>query len=127
MKSKIPLLLVLAGLILIGIGVWQFIDVKVQTKASLNEAKEIVSEQQQADSTQKRHLGELKKGDSLMVKDSTGNNEYEITFMKIVKANDTRVITLQNKQEELILTTCYPFRYVGNAPKRYIIYAKPKS
>ncbi|MED1469287.1 class D sortase [Bacillus salipaludis] len=74
-----------------------------------------------------RHLGELKKGDTLKVNDSKGNFEYEITHMKIVKADDTSIITLQNKQEELILTTCYPFSYVGNAPKRYIIYAKPKS
>jgi sortase A len=56
-----------------------------------------------------------------------GSFTYEITDTKVVKSDDTSIITLQNKQEELILTTCYPFSYVGNAPKRYIIYAKLKS
>nr|WP_081798054.1 class D sortase [Neobacillus dielmonensis] len=74
-----------------------------------------------------RHLGELKIGDTFQVKMPNGNFTYEITDTKIVKSNDTSIITLQNQKEELIVTTCYPFRYVGNAPKRYIIYAKPKS
>jgi sortase A len=56
-----------------------------------------------------------------------GSFSYEITDTKIVKSDDTSIITLQHEKEELILTTCYPFSYVGNAPERYIIYAKPKS
>ncbi|MDP4084515.1 MAG: class D sortase [Bacillota bacterium] len=72
-----------------------------------------------------RHLGELNIGDTLVVKLPKGNFSYKITHTKIVKAEDTSIITLQHKQEELILTTCYPFRYIGNAPDRYIIYAKP--
>lgn len=74
-----------------------------------------------------RRLGELKIGDSLNMQMPYGNYTYEITHTKIVKADDTSIITLQNQEEELILTTCYPFRYVGNAPDRYIIYAKLKS
>ncbi|NHM30517.1 class D sortase [Neobacillus terrae] len=72
-----------------------------------------------------RRLGELKIGDTLQVKMPYGNYNYQIIKTKIVKADDRSIITLQNKEEELIVTTCYPFRYVGNAPKRYIIYAKP--
>lgn len=74
-----------------------------------------------------RRLGELKIGDSLIVKIARGSYTYQITRMKIVDDTDKNIITLQKKEEELILTTCYPFRYIGNAPKRYIIYAKPKS
>jgi sortase A len=73
-----------------------------------------------------RHLGELKIGDTLEVSMPYGSFIYIITRTKIVDSNDTSIITLQHKQEELILSTCYPFYYVGNAPKRYIIYAKPK-
>jgi sortase A len=72
-----------------------------------------------------RHLGELKVGDQLIVKDSNGSFTYKITHTKIVDSKDTSIITLQKDHEELILTTCYPFRYIGNAPKRYIIYADP--
>lgn len=73
-----------------------------------------------------RKLGELKVGDPLLVKVANGNHEYKITGTKIVESDDKSIITLQNSKEELVLTTCYPFRYVGNAPKRYIIYAAPK-
>lgn len=73
-----------------------------------------------------RHLGELKIGDFFNVEMPYGKFTYEIFKTKIVDANDTSIITLQNREEELIVTTCYPFRYVGNAPKRYILYAKEK-
>ncbi|WP_048825931.1 class D sortase [Bacillus sp. B-jedd] len=73
-----------------------------------------------------RRLGELEKGDTLKMRMPAGDYDYEITGTKIVDADDRSIITLQNEEEELIVTTCYPFRYVGNAPDRYIIYAKPK-
>lgn len=71
-----------------------------------------------------RKLGELELTDILEVQMPYGKYEYEITNTKIVDANDTSIITLQNDEEELILTTCYPFGYIGDAPDRYIIYAK---
>ncbi|WP_404333250.1 class D sortase [Mesobacillus maritimus] len=71
-----------------------------------------------------RKLGELKLADILEVQMSYGSYKYEITHTKIVDADDTSIITLQNDEEELILTTCYPFSYIGDAPDRYIIYAK---
>jgi sortase A len=188
-KSKFPLLIILVGVIVLGIGIWQIIDVKMQTNASLQEAKAIVAknngdfsdkirkklpppqtgdtvglldipkidaelaivEGTDPDDLEKgvghykgsfypsdqgqivlsghrdtvfRQLGELKIGDSLKMQMPYGNFNYEITHTKIVNSNDTSIITLQKQKEELILTTCYPFRYVGNAPKRYIIYAK---
>jgi sortase A len=74
-----------------------------------------------------RRAGELEIGDSLEIALPYGNFEYEITETKIVEPDDLSIITLQNEKEELILTTCYPFSYVGNAPQRYIIYAKVKN
>lgn len=71
-----------------------------------------------------RKLGELKLSDILEVQMPYGNYQYEITHTKIVGAEDTSIITLQDEEEELILTTCYPFSYIGDAPDRYIIYAK---
>jgi sortase A len=192
LKSKFPLFIILIGFIVLGIGVWQIIDVKLQTNASLETAKKLVKakasspgetpsysesppefgdavgildipkikaelaiiEGTDPDDLEKgvghykgsyfpgdngqivlsghrdtvfRRLGELKIGDSLNMQMPYGDFTYEITHTKIVKADDTSIITLQNQEEELILTTCYPFRYVGNAPDRYIIYAKLKS
>lgn len=71
-----------------------------------------------------RRTGELEIGDTLKIQLAYGTYEYKITHTKIVDQNDMSVITLQNEKEELILTTCYPFSYVGNAPERYIIYAE---
>lgn len=71
-----------------------------------------------------RRTGELKKGDQLKIMLPYGSFQYKIENMKVVDKNDTSIITLQHKKEELILTTCYPFSYIGNAPKRYIIYGK---
>ncbi|MED0589036.1 class D sortase [Bacillus subtilis] len=71
-----------------------------------------------------RRTGELKKGDQLKILLPYGSFQYKIENMKIVDKNDTSIITLQHDKEELILTTCYPFSYIGNAPKRYIIYGK---
>ncbi|MGW8457398.1 class D sortase [Bacillus atrophaeus] len=74
-----------------------------------------------------RRTGELEKGDKLEILVSYGAFTYEITGTKIVDKDDTSIITLQHDREELILTTCYPFSYVGNAPKRYIIYGQRTS
>jgi sortase A len=71
-----------------------------------------------------RKAGDLVLGDHLTMKMPYGDYTYEITDTKIVSADDTSIITLQNSEEELVLTTCYPFNYVGDAPDRYIIYAK---
>ncbi|CAM5427878.1 class D sortase [Niallia circulans] len=71
-----------------------------------------------------RRAGELEIGDELKIVLPYGEFSYQITATKIVEADDQSIITLDDTQEELILTTCYPFRFVGNAPQRYIIYAK---
>jgi sortase A len=71
-----------------------------------------------------RKAGDLIMGDSLKILLPYGEFEYKIKSTKIVDADDMSIITLQNEKEELILTTCYPFSFVGNAPERYIIYAE---
>lgn len=62
-----------------------------------------------------RRTGELKKGDQLKVLLPYGSFSYEIDKTKIVDQKDTSIITQQHNKEELILTTCYPFSYIGNA------------
>lgn len=71
-----------------------------------------------------RKAGELELGDVLTMKMPYGEFSYEIVSTKIVRAEDTSIITLQKEEEELILTTCYPFGYIGDAPDRYIMYAR---
>ncbi|OIK19762.1 class D sortase [Bacillus amyloliquefaciens] len=188
MKKYLPILLIIAGLVIIGYGVWKVTDISHKTEQTLDKARlalkgpsgksadskkegfkpkfgeaigilEIpkinaelpIVEGTDADDLEKgvghykgsyypdengqivlsghrdtvfRRTGELKKGDQLKVKLPYGSFTYEIDKTKIVDQTDKSIITLQHNKEELILTTCYPFSYIGNAPKRYIIYGK---
>ncbi|MFX3623912.1 MAG: class D sortase [Ectobacillus sp.] len=72
-----------------------------------------------------RRFGELKKGDEFIVELPYGTFTYVMDHAKIVPADDTTVIQSTKPQEVLNLSTCYPFRYVGSAPDRYVIYAYP--
>lgn len=74
-----------------------------------------------------RHVSNLVKGDKIILHFSFGTFTYKLDHTKIVQANDTSIIHSTAPKEELVLTTCYPFYYIGNAPKRYIIYAYPSS
>ncbi|WP_010279154.1 class D sortase [Paenibacillus senegalensis] len=63
-------------------------------------------------------------GDSFIVEMPYGSFEYVIKETEIVDEDDTSVIRPMG-EEVLTVTTCYPFRFIGNAPQRYVIYAYP--
>jgi len=72
-----------------------------------------------------RRMGELEIGDTMTIKLPYGDFTYEIYETFIVDADDTTVIKSTAPDEVLTVSTCYPFQYVGSAPDRYIINAKP--
>lgn len=67
-------------------------------------------------------LKSLKKGDHIVVKTTAGTFTYRVHKFRIVDKEDTTVI-VPKPTAYLTLTTCYPFNYIGSAPKRYIISA----
>ncbi|GIN38838.1 class D sortase [Heyndrickxia oleronia] len=69
-----------------------------------------------------RKLGEMKKDDKLIVKTSAGHFTYQIKKIKIVNADD-RTIIVPKPRATLTVTTCYPFNFIGDAPKRFILVA----
>ncbi|MEC0307714.1 class D sortase [Paenibacillus lautus] len=71
-----------------------------------------------------RDFDKLSIGDHFIVKLPYGTFEYEIRSTDIVDKDDTTVIRSMGT-EVLVVSTCYPFRYLGNAPERYIFYAYP--
>lgn len=71
-----------------------------------------------------RDFDKLSVGDHFIVKLPYGTFEYEIRSTDIVDKDDTSVIRTMGT-EVLVISTCYPFRFVGNAPERYIFYAYP--
>ncbi|GAE25705.1 hypothetical protein JCM9140_1713 [Halalkalibacter wakoensis JCM 9140] len=72
-----------------------------------------------------RDFGKLENGDKFIVKMPYGEFTYEMYDSEIVDADDRTVIRSTAPDEILTLSTCYPFTFVGAAPDRYIIYAKP--
>ncbi|KMK76167.1 class D sortase [Alkalihalobacillus pseudalcaliphilus] len=72
-----------------------------------------------------RGFGDLEIGDQFIVEMPYGTFVYEFYESEIVPADDTTVIRSTAPDEVLTLSTCYPFNFIGSAPDRYIIYAKP--
>ena len=71
-----------------------------------------------------RNLGKLNIGDSIYLEGMNYSEWYKIKEIKICDKNDVSMIqSLQSKV--LTLVTCYPFNFLGAAPKRYIIQAFP--
>ncbi|MYL57815.1 class D sortase [Virgibacillus halodenitrificans] len=71
-----------------------------------------------------RNFGELVIGDQFVVNMPYGSYDYTIKETEIVPEDDTSVIRKMN-EEVLVVTTCYPFSYVGFAPERFVAYAYP--
>ena len=67
-------------------------------------------------------FGTLMVGDSLTVTTSYGSFVYIIQSFRIVKADD-RTVIVPTPVATLTLSTCYPFYFIGNAPKRFIVTA----
>jgi len=70
-----------------------------------------------------RHLGQLKTGDVIRLIASGRQYVYTVTFTDIVSPNETWVLEPSSVQS-LTLVTCYPFYYVGPAPKRFVVRAR---
>ena len=70
-----------------------------------------------------RPLKDIKVGDEIRFRTSRAEFRYRVTGTSIVTPDDVSV--LENRSEPtLTLITCYPFYYLGNAPKRFIIHAQ---
>jgi sortase A len=70
-----------------------------------------------------RPLRNIRVGDALRVHTPHGELLYEVKDTHIVHPSDLSV--LQAKSEHMLtLITCYPFYYVGSAPKRFIVHAE---
>ncbi|MDO8964833.1 MAG: class D sortase [Coriobacteriia bacterium] len=67
-------------------------------------------------------LGRLKIGDMLIVETAAGSFTYKIRRIRIVHKND-RTVVVPTDHAVLTVSTCYPFRYVGAAPDRYVLIA----
>lgn len=70
-----------------------------------------------------RPLKDLKIGDEIRFRTPRDEFRYRVTKTQIVKPNDVSVLQPRS-QAALTLITCYPFYYVGSAPKRFVVHAE---
>jgi sortase A len=69
-----------------------------------------------------RPLRNIRKDDEIKLTTLSGSYRYWVDSIKVVEAEDMEV--LDNSEEAILtLVTCYPFYYVGPAPKRFIVRA----
>lgn len=69
-----------------------------------------------------RKLGEVGKGDLLVVETTAGTFTYKVRKVRIVDKDDRSVI-VSMPRATLTVSTCYPFTFVGAAPERYVLVA----
>jgi len=69
-----------------------------------------------------RVLKDIRKGDDIVLETRTGLFLYRVKGTEIVSPRDTASIQ-PSTDAVLHLITCYPFYYVGSAPKRFIVEA----
>jgi sortase A len=70
-----------------------------------------------------RHIGELKIGDFIRLKVPGHEYTYRVTFTDIVNPTETWVLQPATGNT-LTLATCYPFDFIGAAPKRFVVRAR---
>ncbi len=69
-----------------------------------------------------RVLKDVAVGDRLEIEGLSGTRVYRVDALSIVRPEDTRPLR-QTDHAVVTLVTCYPFYYVGSAPRRYIVRA----
>jgi sortase A len=69
-----------------------------------------------------RPLERVRTGDEVIVTTPTGVHRYAVTATRIVDPSEVSVLDATGGRQ-LTLVTCYPFNFVGNAPKRFIVQA----
>jgi sortase A len=69
-----------------------------------------------------RGLKDVSLGDTIRMVSMQGTENYVIDSITIVERGDVSVLQ-QRGHASLTLITCYPFYFVGNAPKRYVVHA----
>ena len=67
-------------------------------------------------------LKHVQVSDRVRLRTPNGDFQYVVSSIKIIDPTDISVLKTKG-HSSLTLITCYPFYYVGNAPKRYIVQA----
>jgi sortase A len=70
-----------------------------------------------------RPLRNIRLGDSITVQTSTGTFQYLVESTEVVPATAMEILNA-TPGHSLTLITCFPFDYIGPAPKRFVVRAR---
>ena len=70
-----------------------------------------------------RPLRNIQKGDAISIATLNGEFEYKVESTEVVLPSDVQVLQ-PSGENTLTLITCFPFYFVGPAPKRFIVHAR---
>jgi sortase A len=70
-----------------------------------------------------RGLKDLRTADEIQFSTSRGKFFYEVESLMIVEPDNVDVLAASDANV-LTMVTCYPFSYIGNAPKRFVVRAR---
>jgi sortase A len=73
-----------------------------------------------------RQLKDVKIDDEIQISTPIGNFNYQVVSLRIVDPENVGVLA-PSGENVLTLVTCYPFYFVGPAPKRWIVRARQVS
>jgi sortase A len=69
-----------------------------------------------------RGLRKIRVNDEITLTTLSGSYRYRVDSTKVVKPEETEA--LEDDGDILTLVTCYPFNFVGSAPRRFIVRAR---
>ena len=72
-----------------------------------------------------RVLKDIQLGDDIEIQTTQGVESYAVSSITIIPKSDISILA-PTTDKTLTIVTCYPFYFVGNAPKRYIVKATAK-
>lgn len=70
-----------------------------------------------------RALRNIRAGDVIRIRVPGRGDEYRVDSTEVVGAEETRVLA-STRNAVLTLVTCYPFGWIGHAPRRFIVHAR---
>ena len=73
-----------------------------------------------------RGLKDVKTGDEIQFSTLSGDFQYVVESLTIVKPSDAGALA-PSSENVLTMVTCYPFYYVGDAPRRFVVRARQAS
>jgi LPXTG-site transpeptidase (sortase) family protein len=73
-----------------------------------------------------RRLGKLRRNDPIRLTTESGDFLYRVEWTSVVEPGETWVLA-PTPRATLTLVTCYPFHFVGAAPKRFVVRARRES